>query len=270
MEAVYYKNGIAIFGNTQPWKEQLKQLGGRYNPHLEGPGGFEDQKRPGWVFNKNLEPQLLNFIAQANSGAIPQPATQSYQNYQRPQQQPQIISPYQTPVALSPRSAINRLNISQPNMSPQTIGRSSVLPQINPLITGNRPLSPSQRPLSPSRSIQPLAVLPTTVLQSVPQKLNFPNLYTAADGLTYQIIIYTVPLPTVGQRILLNVNGSNFEYNVTQVKESAPFDEMIITQVSNPEIEQPTEPQISQAVIINGQWKINGMPDPHTITFSSD
>ena len=44
----YSEKSIAVFGDTKSVKEQLKKLGGRFNPSLN----YNGEKRAGWVFSK--------------------------------------------------------------------------------------------------------------------------------------------------------------------------------------------------------------------------
>lgn len=44
----YSEKAIAVFGDTKAIKEQLKELGGRFNPSLKHNG----EKRAGWIFSK--------------------------------------------------------------------------------------------------------------------------------------------------------------------------------------------------------------------------
>lgn len=57
----YSEKCIALFGDTKPIKEELKKIGGRYNPNLHPFG--QETNVPGWVFpNKYREDveQLIN------------------------------------------------------------------------------------------------------------------------------------------------------------------------------------------------------------------
>jgi hypothetical protein len=47
----YSEKAIAIFGDTKPVKDQLKALGGRFNPKLTHDG----EKKAGWIFSKGKE-----------------------------------------------------------------------------------------------------------------------------------------------------------------------------------------------------------------------
>ena len=50
MELGEHKGYVCITGDTKPHKEQLKKLGGRYNPNLNG--------KPGWIFFKATREEL--------------------------------------------------------------------------------------------------------------------------------------------------------------------------------------------------------------------
>jgi hypothetical protein len=54
----YSEKALAVFGDTRPVKEQLKALGGRFNPKLNHEGG----KRAGWIFSKAKENDLRNLL----------------------------------------------------------------------------------------------------------------------------------------------------------------------------------------------------------------
>jgi hypothetical protein len=54
----YSEKAIAVFGDTKPVKDQLKALGGRFNPKLSHEGG----KQAGWIFSKSQEQELRNLL----------------------------------------------------------------------------------------------------------------------------------------------------------------------------------------------------------------
>lgn len=59
----YSEKAIAVFGNTKAIKEQLKGLGGRFNPSLN----YNGEKRAGWIFSKKQAEavrELANTIQQ--------------------------------------------------------------------------------------------------------------------------------------------------------------------------------------------------------------
>jgi hypothetical protein len=54
----YSEKAIAVFGDTKPVKEQLKALGGRFNPGLT----HEGEKKAGWVFSCSKKTELKNLL----------------------------------------------------------------------------------------------------------------------------------------------------------------------------------------------------------------
>lgn len=55
----YSEKAIALFGNTKEIKDQLKALGGRFNPSLRYNGG----KRAGWIFSKKQADKVRALLA---------------------------------------------------------------------------------------------------------------------------------------------------------------------------------------------------------------
>ena len=56
----YSDKCLALFGDTKPIKEELKKIGGRYNPNLHP--FTKDQSVPGWIFANKAKDDLLNLI----------------------------------------------------------------------------------------------------------------------------------------------------------------------------------------------------------------
>jgi hypothetical protein len=54
----YSEKALAVFGDTRPVKDELKALGGRFNPKLTYEGG----KRAGWIFSKAREQDVRNLL----------------------------------------------------------------------------------------------------------------------------------------------------------------------------------------------------------------
>lgn len=60
MEVVdYSEKAIAVFGDTKSIKDQLKELGGRFNPSLN----YNGEKRAGWIFSKKKADEVRNLMA---------------------------------------------------------------------------------------------------------------------------------------------------------------------------------------------------------------
>lgn len=54
----YSEKALAVFGDTKAIKDELKALGGRFNPKLS----HEGNKRAGWIFSKNKENELRDLL----------------------------------------------------------------------------------------------------------------------------------------------------------------------------------------------------------------
>jgi hypothetical protein len=46
----YSEKAIAVLGDSRKYKEQLKNIGGKYNPNLT----YEGKRQPGWIFPKKM------------------------------------------------------------------------------------------------------------------------------------------------------------------------------------------------------------------------
>lgn len=56
----YNENTFCVFGNgTKRYKEQLKQLGGKWNPYLKDQDG---NRFKAWIFHKKREKDVKNFL----------------------------------------------------------------------------------------------------------------------------------------------------------------------------------------------------------------
>jgi hypothetical protein len=54
----YSEKALAVFGDTRPVKDQLKALGGRFNPKLT----HNEKKQAGWIFSKAKEQQVRSLL----------------------------------------------------------------------------------------------------------------------------------------------------------------------------------------------------------------
>ena len=54
----YSEKAIAVFGDTKAIKEQLKELGGRFNPSLN----YNGEKRAGWIFSKKQSEAVRELV----------------------------------------------------------------------------------------------------------------------------------------------------------------------------------------------------------------
>lgn len=57
----YSEKAIALFGDTKAIKEQLKELGGHFNPSLN----YNGEKRAGWIFSKKQADKVKELIVPA-------------------------------------------------------------------------------------------------------------------------------------------------------------------------------------------------------------
>lgn len=59
----YSEKAIAVFGDTKAIKEQLKELGGRFNPALN----YNGEKRAGWIFSKKQTDKVRELLTPVKS-----------------------------------------------------------------------------------------------------------------------------------------------------------------------------------------------------------
>lgn len=64
----YSYKAIAVFGDTKAIKEQLKELGGRFNPSLN----YNGEKRAGWIFSKKKADKVKELISPTELPALPE------------------------------------------------------------------------------------------------------------------------------------------------------------------------------------------------------
>lgn len=254
LQAEYYsEKSIAVFGDTKPFSSEMKSLGGTFNYNLRG--------RPGWIFQKSKEPELMQFIANVNAGlyrpsetpqvvqlSIPQPTMSqpglTFQQAGAPMAQPTISIPQP---AMSPSAAMARLTTQQPlALPPQRTYGIPGIPQ-QPLA-----LPPQQSTGSFVKGIN---------VKTMTSNVSYPNVFTAADGQSYQIIMYTVPLPTVGQTVDVVIDGNTTSYRVDQVS-NHPVDTMTLTKLD--------DSTAAIANLVSGKWQIPSMIQRHELVFRNE
>lgn len=64
----YSEKAVAVFGETKAIKEQLKELGGRFNPSLN----YNGEKRAGWIFSKKQADKVKELITPTALPALPE------------------------------------------------------------------------------------------------------------------------------------------------------------------------------------------------------
>jgi len=62
----YTEKAVAVFGNTKPYLEELKNIGGKYNQYLKQNGSTS----PGWIFPKTKLSVLKALVDKINNGSI--------------------------------------------------------------------------------------------------------------------------------------------------------------------------------------------------------
>lgn len=67
----YSEKAIAVFGDTKAIKDQLKELGGWFNPALK----YNGEKRAGWIFGKKQADKVKELIAPTELPALPETET---------------------------------------------------------------------------------------------------------------------------------------------------------------------------------------------------
>ncbi len=64
----YSEKAVAVFGDTKAIKEQLKELGGRFNPSLN----YNGEKRAEWIFSKKQADKVKELITPTALPALPE------------------------------------------------------------------------------------------------------------------------------------------------------------------------------------------------------
>lgn len=54
----YSERAVAVFGDTKPIKDKLRDLGGSFNKYLN----YRGEKKPGWIFSKKKEIELRSVL----------------------------------------------------------------------------------------------------------------------------------------------------------------------------------------------------------------
>jgi hypothetical protein len=62
----YSEKSFVVFGNTKPYKDSLRNMGGKFNKYLK----IDDEKVPGWIFPKKFQEEAASFVMGINSGEI--------------------------------------------------------------------------------------------------------------------------------------------------------------------------------------------------------
>ena len=209
---------------------------GDTKPHAKQLGGFGGSfnynlkgptgNTPGWIFPKTREAEIVAFLQAANSGQI------------------QVAAPVQQFVStLAPIAPLGSLQPVLPAMSPQ-----SSLAQ----------LRQGGLPAPRLNIVQPVSMIPSAAIT-----LSAPTTFLAADGLTYSVVIYTVPIPKIGSKVTVVFKDANHEIATTVVAETVNA-----FGPASPIIEYTKEDgaQVQHRLdLVNGVWQILGESVAHDI-----
>ena len=102
-------------------------------------------------------------------------------------------------------------------------------------------------------------------LPSMNSSINYPNRFVGSDGLSYQIIIETCPLPFLNQQVTVKYIDSDngFESTVSNINDGSPINDITLTyeEGENYILRQ------TRAMIINGKWQIHLLESSHELIF---
>ena len=100
-----------------------------------------------------------------------------------------------------------------------------------------------------------------SALPSTNSSFNYPNRFIGSDGLSYQIIITTCPLPYLDQKVTVKYTDSSFDSVISNVNNSSPVNDIILTYQEN-DISKQT-----RAIILNGKWQVYLLDIEHELIF---
>ena len=98
-------------------------------------------------------------------------------------------------------------------------------------------------------------------LPSTNSSFNYPNRFIGSDGLSYQIIITTCPLPYLDQKVTVKYSDSSFNSIVSNINDSSPVNDIILTYQENDTTKQ------TRAIILNGKWQVYLLDVDHELIF---
>lgn len=107
---------------------------------------------------------------------------------------------------------------------------------------------------------KPIVIIPKTKLETTLNNINYPNNFTASDGVSYQIIIQTCPLPKLDQIVTLKYQGQNYEYRVTKFNVNNPITDIELLSLAD-------QSTVARAVVLNGKWQLFAALENHEFVF---
>lgn len=214
MEIIAYSDrSIAVIGDTKSIKDELKELGGKFNPNLKT---SENPRFPGWIFSNKKEQEVRNLIDSVQGGTVN-----------------------------NVNNNVDILDVNNDIGTGKTYTRTKFISNTKPIV------------LVPKNITK---IVPETQLTTTSNNINYPNNFVASDGVSYQIIIQTCPLPKLDQTVILKFRGTDYEYKVVKFNVSNPVTDIQLMSLADNSI-------IARAVILNGKWQLFATEENHEFTF---
>jgi hypothetical protein len=98
-------------------------------------------------------------------------------------------------------------------------------------------------------------------LPSTKSSINYPNRFVGSDGLSYQIIINTCPLPYLNQKVTVKYSDDSFDSTISDINEGSPINNIVLTYQEEDIVKQ------TRAIIMNGKWQIYQFIQNHELIF---
>lgn len=228
----YTDLSYAVFGNTELWRTQLLELGGKFNPNLRA--------GKGWIFSKsngNIQ-RLQSLVQQINEGRIA----------------PNNVAP------IYPRNNYtgehyNNLPTFNINYAP-TPSTSNIIQNPNYVATPRYNQTYQQ---SNNNQTYTGVQIPTNISTTYYQQ---PKLETANNTIEeYQTITYRLQKPIIGQKVIIKDGEDYREYVVTNVENNGSF-------IHSFYIKQVRDGSLTRVIIKDGKWtKDTGEVNKQTFFF---
>lgn len=231
---VWDTHKIAVIGNYEVWMAELRRMGGR-----------ENKKQHAMIFPARKEDAVVDFVTRKNANVMRITEYADGNLVVRGDYDPWTWD-------LERLGGEFKINIDG---KPGYIFPAYILPALTEFIEGAN--SGRIHPNMPTLAVT-VPPKPEEELQEVPQEEPEEVLQTfqAADGLVYQIVMITVPMPEQDQALNLVVQDTITPYHVSEIES----DQSIV-------IAQDADNALSRAVVIRGKWQIPHFLEPHELVF---
>jgi len=104
-------------------------------------------------------------------------------------------------------------------------------------------------------------------LQQVQNQQVQPTNQVSPEQLEYKSITYRVYQPEIGQKMLIQMSGQEYPYQVANIKAEDNNRGVIDAVYFQPADKIGTDQDTSKLVIVNGKWQVWGLTQPHEIVF---